>query len=71
MKKILLLIVILMMILVAERPVRVDDPDFCYDGWVLVDQELIFAGGGCTIYRNTYHCYSTQTERVEEVVHCN
>ncbi len=60
MKRVLAIILLCLTLLTPALATSTDD--FCIEGWTLVEEELVFGGGGCFVWRRTYWCGSTQSE---------
>lgn len=70
MKKLILITLTCLLLILPNSTKSVKADDFCLDFWQLVEQTLVFAGGGCTAWDNTYHCTATGTEIVCREVIC-
>lgn len=69
MKRLLLITILCLTLLAPALSVKADD--FCIEGWQMVDEVLVFGGGGCFVWRRTYWCGSTQSEIECEEHQCN
>ncbi len=68
MKRLLIITAICLGLLLPTMAAPHDD--FCYDFRQLAEEEIVQAGGGCIVYRRTYHCTATSSEQTCDEIVC-